>query len=447
MIANDQQFWFVPLGGTGEIGMNMNLYSHAGQWLMVDCGITFDEPLTPGGRDKFRVVAADPQFITQQKQHLAGIVITHAHEDHVGGLAHLWRRFDVPVYTTSFTAEVLRRKLSQVGLSGKVTIHEVSTDSTMQVGAFTLRWLAMTHSLPEPHGLLIETPIGSVFHTADWKIDLAPGVGKPFEQSTFQALAENGVDAMVCDSTNALKPGYSMSEAECAKGLHRVINAQTGRVVVTCFASNVARLIALAKIAQKTKRYFAVLGRSLINMISIARATGYWPEDVEIVDAKHIGYLPANEVLVAVTGSQGEPRAALHRLAFDTHFDLNLDAGDCVVFSAMVIPGNESTVDTLVRQFERRKISVLLSETSEHPIHASGHPNKQELQDMYEWVKPKIAIPVHGEAEHIEANARVAKRAGVVKHFAGRNGDLYQIAPQPMLKRGAVKTGRIIIEA
>ena len=447
MIANDQQFWFVPLGGTGEIGMNMNLYGHSGQWLMVDCGITFDEPLTPGGHDKFRVIAADPQFITQQKESLAGIVITHAHEDHLGGLAHLWRRFDVPVYTTPFTAEVLRRKLAQVGLSGAVPIHEVSTGATLQVGAFTLRWLAITHSVPEPHGLLVETPAATVFHTADWKIDFKPGIGEGFDKRIFQSLSNLSVDAMVCDSTNALKPGYSISEADCAEGLYKKINSQRGRVVVTCFASNVARLIALARIAQKTQRYFAVLGRSLLNMISIARVTGYWPEELDVIDGKHIGYLPSEEVLVAVTGSQGEPRAALHRLAYDTHYDLTLDAGDCVLFSAMVIPGNETPVENIVKQLERRKIQVILSEQSDEPIHASGHPNKQELHDMYQWVKPKMAIPVHGEAEHIEANARVAKNAGVTKHFAGRNGDLYQIAQQPMLKRGAVKTGRISIEA
>ena len=447
LLANHEQFWFVPLGGTGEIGMNMNMYGHDQQWLMVDCGITFDAPLTPGERQHFRVVAADPQFISQQKQNLVGIVITHAHEDHIGGIAHLWRRFSAPIYTTPFTAEVLRRKLAQVGLAGKVPIIEVQALESVQVGHFTIRWLPITHSLPEPFALTISTPVGAVLHTADWKIDKSPVVGKPFEAEIFSQLAEENLLAMVCDSTNALKSGHSVSEFECRKGLLKTIEAQQGRVVVSCFASNVARLLSLAYVAQQTGRYMAVLGRSLQNMVSIARLTGHWPQEVSLVDASHLGYLPANEVLAVATGSQGEPRAALHRLAHDNHFDLNLDGGDCVVFSAMEIPGNEDAIARLVKQFESRNIDVVLSGSSDYPIHASGHPNKDELTMMYKWVKPQIAIPVHGEAEHLEANARVAKSSGVPKSFVGNNGDLYQLAPQPMLKRGWTKAGRIIIEA
>ena len=447
MLPNAEQFWFLPLGGTGEIGMNLNLYGHDGQWLMVDCGITFDEPLKPGDSQRYRVVAADPKFISQQKEYLAGIIITHAHEDHIGGLAHLWRRFSAPVYTTPFTAEVLRRKLAQVGLSGKVPIIEVNELDSVQIGHFLIRWLPITHSLPEPFALTITTPVGSVFHTADWKIDKSPITGNGFDPSVFTQLAEDNVLAMVCDSTNALKAGYSTSEYDCRRGLLATIKEQKGRVVATCFASNVARLLSLAYVARETGRYMAVLGRSLLNMVSIARVTGYWPEDVVLVDAAHLGYLPANEVLAVATGSQGEPRAALHRLAYDNHFDLNLDSGDCVVFSAMVIPGNELAVERLVKQFESRKINVIMSEDSQYPIHASGHPNQEELAQMYHWVRPQIAIPVHGEAEHLQANAHVAKSSGLQKRFVGQNGDLYQLAPQPLLKRGFVDVGRIIIEA
>jgi ribonuclease J len=447
LLPDEEQFWFLPLGGTGEIGMNLNLYGHNNQWLMVDCGITFDEPLIPGDKQSFRVVAADPKFISQQKETLAGIVITHAHEDHIGGVAHLWQRFPAPVYTTPFTAEVLRRKLAQAGLSGKVSIIEVNELDVMQVGHFKIRWLPITHSLPEPFALTISTPVGTVLHTADWKIDRSPVTGKAFDCATFSCLAEDNILAMVCDSTNALKQGYSTSEFECRRGLLETIEKQSGRVVVTCFASNIARLLTLAYVATQTGRYMAVLGRSLQNMVSIARVTGYWPEDVILVDPAHLGYLPANEVLAVATGSQGEPRAALHRLAYDNHFDLGLDAGDCVVFSAMIIPGNEDPIERLVKQFESRKIEVIMSADSAAPIHASGHPNQEELAQMYRWVKPQIAIPVHGEAEHLAANAEVAKNNGIQKSFNGRNGDLYQLAPQPMLKRGAVPVGRIIIEA
>ena len=447
MLANAEQFWFLPLGGTGEIGMNLNLYGHDGQWLMVDCGIAFDEPLTPDDTTTFRIVAADPGFITQQRENLVGIVITHAHEDHIGALAHLWPRFKAPVYTTPFTAEVLRRKLARTGLSGVVPIIEVNPLKRVQVGVFSLEWLPTTHSLPEPFALTISTPVGEALHTADWKIDHNPITGKGFERKHFEALADRNILAMVCDSTNALKAGHSISEYDCRKGLLQTIQSRKGRVVVGCFSSNVARLLSLAHIASKTGRYMAVLGRSLQNMVSIAKLTGYWPESAELIEPQHLGYLPASEVLAVATGSQGEPRAALHRLAFDNHHALNLDAGDCVIFSAMEIPGNEDAINRLVRCLNARSIDVIRSESSEFPIHASGHPNKEELAQMYRWVMPRIAIPVHGEAEHIVANAKIAQENGVQKYFAGKNGDLFQLAPQPMLKRKAVKSGRVIIEA
>ncbi|MBT0587355.1 ribonuclease J [Alteromonas oceanisediminis] len=427
--------------------MNLNLYGHHGQWLMVDCGITFDEPLVPGDDQRFRVLCADPSFIAGQKENLAGIVITHAHEDHIGALAHLWPRLQAPVYTTPFTAEVLRRKLAQTGLSVRVPIIEVDAGDSVAVGVFNITWLPITHSIPEPFAMTIATPVGTVFHTADWKIDPDPGIGQRFNSKAFEQLGSQNILAMVCDSTNALKAGHSISEKCAYEGLRETIAPLTGRVVVTCFASNVARLLALATIARQTGRYMAVLGRSLENMVSIARVTGYWPQDVELIDPSHLGYLPKEEVLAVATGSQGESRAALHRLAYDNHFALNLDGGDTVVFSAMVIPGNEQSVERLVRQFEQRNVNVILSESSTHPIHSSGHPCKDELKAMYQWVRPQIAIPVHGEAEHIEANARVARLSGVNKHFAGRNGDLYQLAPQPMLKRQAIKTGRVIVQA
>lgn len=429
--------------------MNLNLYGHDGKWLMVDCGVSFDEPLIPEyrggqvGSHRHAVVAPDPTFISEQKQSLCGLVITHGHEDHVGAVPYLWQRFRCPVYTTPFTAEILRRKLAQTGLLNKVPIIEVGVHATCQVGPFTLRWMAITHSIPEPSALLIQTKAGTVFHTADWKIDAQPITGSPFDRKAFQALQEESVLAMVGDSTNATKPGFSVSERNCYDGLLATIKPCKGRVVVGCFGSNIARLITLARVAEKTGRYLGLLGRSLINMYGIARQTGVWPQELSVIDAQHLGYLPPEEVLAVATGSQGEHRAALNRLALDTHPAVSLDKGDKVIFSSIVIPGNEDAVARLVERFQSRGIDTLLSENSTLPIHASGHPCQEELKLMYHWVKPQIAIPVHGEAPHLEAHLAIAKEAGVRKGYVGQNGDLYRLAPQAGIRRNIVKTGRI----
>ncbi|MCO4321041.1 ribonuclease J [Aliidiomarina quisquiliarum] len=428
--------------------MNLNLFGHAGQWLMVDCGITFQEPLDPTNTqpspsEVFDVVAADPEFIVQHKEHLAGIVITHAHEDHVGAIPYLWQRFQVPIYTTAFTAEVLRRKLAQTKLADKVPIVVVNTGDTQRIGVFDVQWLAITHSIPEPHGLMIKTPAGSIFHTADWKIDTDPVVGKGFQSRPFKRMGEQNITAMVCDSTNALRPGHSISENACYPGLKSLIESAEGRVVVSCFSSNIARLLTLGRIAKETGRYMALMGRSLQNMVSIARVTGHWDESIPLAEQRHIGFLPRNEILAVATGSQGEPRAALQRLANDSFRDLNLDKGDRILFSSMIIPGNEEPIKNLVKALKARGFEVFQAHETELPIHASGHPCQDELRQLYSWVKPQIAIPVHGEAEHIAASAAIAKECGVPIQMAGLNGDLYVLAPEPELRRNMVRTGRI----
>ena len=429
--------------------MNMNLYGHDGQWLMVDCGVSFNEPLTPGelstATTKAEIVCADPRFITEQKERLAGIVITHAHEDHVGALPFLWRRFKCPVYTTAFTAEVLRRKLAQVGLTDQVPIIEVAENESKVIGVFTVKWLGLTHSVPEPFGMTIATPAGKIFHTGDWKIDRTPILGNGFSSSAFKALAKDNILAMVCDSTNALKEGFTPSESECYQGLLTAIKAEKNRVVVGCFSSNVARLVALGRIAQETGRYLALIGRSLINMVGAARVTGHWPDDLPIIDAAHLGYLPRAEVLAVVTGSQGEPRATLNRLAMNNCFDLTLEADDLVIFSAMRIPGNELAIDRLVEQFKGRKIRTLQAHDTDLMIHVSGHPCREELKQLYSWVQPQVAIPVHGEPKHLDANADVAQRSHVPQQLMGRNGDLYQLAPSLTVRRRAVPVGRIAL--
>jgi ribonuclease J len=436
--------------------MNMNLYGHAGSWLMVDCGVTFQSPLRPEylqtegssvlARDIFDVVSADPSFISSRKQQLAGIVITHAHEDHVGALPYLWQRFKCPVYTTKYTAEILRRKLNRDNLAQRMPIIEVETNQRVDIGPFNVEWLGITHSIPEPHALMIRTEAGSVFHTADWKIDKKPITDQPFNAHPFKLLAKQNVNAMVCDSTNALRPGHSISESECSAGLLELVEQATGRVVVGCFSSNIARMITLAQIAQKTGRYLALFGRSLQNTVGAAKATGHWPDDLNVIDAYHAGYLLKHEVLAVATGSQGESRAALSQMAQDNYRNLSLEADDLIIFSSIIIPGNEKLIDRMIEQFHQRKIRTILAEEHSKPIHASGHPYQDELKLMYEWVKPQLAIPTHGEPKHLRANADIASQCHVPKSLTGLNGDLFIIAPQPKLIKGAVKTGRIPLQ-
>ena len=458
LYPNIDDLWFVPLGGTGEIGMNLNLYGHNGQWLMVDCGVSFDEPLVPryksgdgeeeeGSASKkgttHRVVAPDPSFIAKQKDALAGIVITHAHEDHVGAIPYLWERFQAPIYTTSFTAEVLRRKLARSKLANRIPIVEVDAGDTRHIGSFSVSWLAITHSLPEPFALKIETLAGTVLHTADWKIDSNPITGSPFDVNLYKQLGNENILALVGDSTNAPKPGFSISERNCYDGLLSTISPLKGRVIVGCFGSNIARLVSLARVAKKTKRYMALYGRSLLNMYGIAKQQGIWPDDLPITDPQHLGYLPPHEVLAVATGSQGEKNTALARLARDNHPHLSLDKGDTVIFSSIVIPGNEESVGRLSKALSAKGVAVIHSEDSALPIHASGHPCAEELKLMYNWVKPKIAIPVHGEHLHLQAHADIAKACGVTKHYVGQNGDLYRLSPQPSIRRQVVPVGRV----
>ncbi len=422
--------------------MNMNLYGHNGQWLMVDCGVMFDKTrLQSDGSNS--VVSADPHFIALRRQRLVGLVITHAHEDHVGAVPYLWKDLQCPVYTTPFTAEILRRKLAEMDLLDRVPIIEVDTGDTHQIGHFEIEWLAITHSLPEPHALLLRAGNTRIFHTADWKLDPDPVLGQAFDAKPFKQLASRSVTAMICDSTNAVVPGHSVSEGQCFDGLLSLVRQAKGRVIVACFGSNVARLITLSRIADRTGRFMALYGRSLRNMVSAARRTDHWPEDARVADGRHLGYLPRNEVLGVATGSQGESRAALKRMAMGAFPDLELDPGDTVIFSSKVIPGNEEAVASLIEQLRQREIAVIEAADSELPIHASGHPCQDELKQLYRWVQPKVAIPVHGTAEHINANASIARGVGVPSQIVGENGDLFRLAPQVGIKRKAVKVGRL----
>ena len=439
MQPNHKDFWFLPLGGCGEIGMNLNLYGHAGSWLMVDCGVTFEKCPDGAGAGN-RIELPDPSFISNRAESLVALIATHAHEDHIGAIAHLWDQFQCPIYTTRFTRNVLLRKLREKGLDAPIIT--MSTGEEIQLGPFQVRWLPITHSTPETHGLLIRTPVGKVLHTADWKIDSAPIAGEPVRPPLYQALGRSGLDAIVCDSTNATKPGHSVSESELFIGLNRIIAESPQRVVVGCFSSNVARLQTLGNVSQVTGRYLGLLGRSLHRMVASARASGYLEENFTVVDNFDLGYLLPEELLLVATGSQGETGAALQRLAVDSHPDVNLSAGDHVIFSTMTIPGNEKQVNALVAAFRARGITVTLADESDIPLHASGHPCASELAQMYQWTRPHLAIPVHGENIHMRANARLASEQGVPHQLVGQNGDLFDLIAKKK-QEGAVKVGRL----
>lgn len=445
LIPGAHDLWFLPLGGTGEIGMNMNLLGHAGDWIMVDCGVTFDDVVDPDSHRTAPVVSADPSFITRQREHLKAIIITHAHEDHLGALPYLWPRLKAPVYASPFAAEVLRRKLAQHGLEGRVPIYEVAMQERFHVGSFTLEFLPITHSIPEAQSLLIETAVGTVLHTADWKIDYDPVIGEPFDDSLYKGLAKRNIRAMLCDSTNALKPGMSMSESICYRGILKQVESAQGRIVVSCFSSNLARLVTIARVADAIGRRFALIGRSLRNMYQVAKMTGYWPEELVPIDDRHLGYLPADEVFAIATGSQGEERAVMNRLAQDSFPNFSLEEGDLIVMSSFLIPGNERLVERMLERFKARKIKVIESSSSTTPIHASGHPCQAELADMYSWVQPIVAVPLHGEDQHIKANADIARKFGVPVQLVGENGDLYELAPGNRIHYAKVPVGRLAL--
>jgi ribonuclease J len=442
LIPGDGELLFLPLGGCGEIGMNLNLFGHAGQWIMVDCGITFERD----GLDS-RIELPDPRFIVARRDRLAGIIITHAHEDHLGALSLLWPQLQAPVYATPFAAEVLRRKAAGRGGALPQEIHRCDPGSALQLGPFTIDWLPITHSTPETCALHIRTAAGSVLHTADWKIDVAPVVGPAFDGDRFARVGRSSPDAVICDSTNAPRQGFSVSESAVAEGLEKVIGARSGRVVVACFASNVARLVTLARVARRCRRYAALFGRSLETMRAAAAAADLLPRDFSLVEPAHLGYLPREEVLAIATGSQGEPGAALSRLAADTHPALSLEAGDTVILSSRTIPGNEVPVERLLDRLRARDIEIVSTDDCAHAVHASGHPCAGELAQMYRWLQPRLAVPVHGEERHMAANAAIARDAGVPLALTGRNGDLFYLAPQPAVRRRAAPVGRLTVDA
>jgi ribonuclease J len=427
--AAGEEFVFLPLGGVGEIGMNCYLYGigHEGarQWLMVDLGITFPEGENDPGID---VILPDVRFIEAERASLAGILLTHAHEDHFGALIDLWPRLRAPIYATPFTAALLRAKFVEFGRRQEaLPIREVALNSRFKVGPFDLELIAVAHSIPEPNAVAVRTRLGLALHTGDWKLDATPGVGMPTDAARLEALGEEGVTAMICDSTNALREGRSPSERDVAASLAAIIKRAKRRVAVTIFASNVARIRAVAAAARGAGRQLVVAGRAMHRMIQVSMATGYLPADFSYHDQSHASYLDPDEVVVLCTGSQGEPRAAMARIAEREHADIELGEGDLVIFSSRTIPGNERGVGRIQNRLV--ELGCELITDGDALVHVTGHPRRDELQAMYRWVRPRIAIPVHGEARHLAAHARLAREAGIGEVLLIRNGDMVRLAP------------------
>jgi ribonuclease J len=422
MDAETADLAFLPLGGTGEIGMNLNLYRCDGKWLAVDCGIGFGGAAHP----EVDVMMPDPGYIAARRDRLVGLLLTHAHEDHLGAVAWLWPHLRCPVYATPFAAAVLRRKLAEVQLLNQVKLHVVPPGGAVDLSPFRLQFLRVTHSIPEAQALVIDTPRGLLLHTGDWKLDPDPLLGPRTDEAAFAALGDRGVLAMICDSTNAMVEGHSGSEAEVRQSLTALLRDVRGRIAVTCFASNVARLESVAVAAHEARRSVALVGRSLRNIDAAARVCGYFRNLPPFLTEDDVDDVPDDNILMLVTGSQGEPRSALARIAMDTHPRVALGQGDTVVFSSRIIPGNERAIGTVQDNLVRRGVNVMTD--VDHLVHVSGHPARDELRRLYRLVKPRYAVPTHGEWRHLSAHAALAQDAGA-KPILLEDGDILRLAP------------------
>jgi len=430
---------FLPLGGTGEIGMNLNLYRCDGRWLAVDCGIGFGNAQYP----EAEVMVADPAFIAERRDKLVGLVITHAHEDHIGAVAWLWPLLRCPVFATPFAAVVLRRKLGEVGLLDSVDLTVVAPGGAFALPPFSLRYLRVTHSIPEAQSLAIETPYGIVLHTGDWKLDPHPLVGPVTDEAALSALGDRGVLAMVCDSTNAMVEGHSGSEQDVRQSLGALIRSLSGRVAVTCFASNVARVESIALAAQDANRSVALVGRSLRNLDAAARECGYLRDVPPFLGEDDVDDVSDENLLLLVTGSQGEPRSALARIAMDTHPRVALGEGDTVVFSSRMIPGNERAIGLVQDNLVRRGVRLMTD--MDHLVHVSGHPARDELRRLYRLVRPRYAVPVHGEWRHLTAHAELAREAGA-RPIVLEDGDILSLAPGKPEIVDSAPAGRLAVD-
>ncbi|WP_423142483.1 ribonuclease J [Parablastomonas sp. CN1-191] len=435
-----EELVFCALGGSGEIGMNVNLYGCRGKWLMVDLGMTFSGGEYPG----VDLVFADLDFIERERDNLLGVVLTHGHEDHIGAVPYFAEELGVPLYATPFTARLVNSKLEEAGLVGRVDLKVVDHLDRFELGPFGIRYVPLAHSIAEGNALLIDTPLGRIFHTGDWKLDEEPQVGLPATAAELTAIGDEGVLALVCDSTNVFNPEPSGSEGEVFRGLMAEVERHAGkRVMVTTFASNVARLGTLGAVATATGRRLVVAGRSLDRIIGAAKASGYLKDLPEVVDTDRAMDLPRGEVLILATGGQGEPRAALSRVAEENH-PISLERGDVVLFSSRQIPGNEIAIGRIQNRLAERGITIVTDRQA--LIHVSGHPGRPELEALYGWMRPDILVPVHGEMRHMVEQARVGRASGIKATVVQKNGDLVRLAPGKPGKFGEVRAGRLILD-
>lgn len=435
-----KELLFCALGGSGEIGMNVNLYGCDGKWLMVDLGMTFGGNVYPG----IDLVFADPEFIEERREDLVGVVLTHAHEDHIGAVPYFAADLGVPLYATPFTARLIAGKLEEAGLADSVELNVIDHLDRFDLGPFGIRYVPLAHSIAEGNALLIDTPHGRIFHTGDWKLDDEPLIGKPTTAEELTAIGDEGILAMVCDSTNVFNSEESGSEGSVLQGLLEEVKRHKGRrVVVTTFASNVARLQTLGEVAKSTGRRLCIAGRSLERIIETGKASGYLKSFPETVDFDTAMGLPRGEILVAATGGQGEPRAALARIADGSH-PIDLESGDAVLFSSRQIPGNEIAIGRIQNQLAAREVKTVTDRQSH--IHVSGHPGRPELVALYGWLRPQMLVPVHGEMRHMREQARLARVNGIEQVIVQQNGDLVRLAPGGPAKIDEVRAGRLVLD-
>ena len=440
MSISTSDFVFVPLGGSGEIGMNANLYHHHDNWIMVDLGISFADESMPG----VDVVLPDLSFIEDRKDKLQALILTHAHEDHYGAIPYLWERLQVPVYGTAFTLALLRRKLAEARVDFDIEMHELDYNRPYEFGPFSIELLALNHSIPDPAALILRTSEGTILHTGDWKFDEAPQIGQNTDAQKLSEIGKEGVLALIGDSTNAMVEGRTPSEQTAFEGLSDVIGKAEGRVAITCFARNVARIDSIVRAAHANGRAVSVVGRALQRTIDAAREVGYLRDLPDFVKESDVGLIPRGNIVIICTGSQGEPRAAMARIASGTHDTIDLDPGDTVVYSSRQIPGNEPAISKIQDMILRRGIHVITDDDA--PVHVSGHPARDEVAEMYGLVKPKIAIPVHGTARHLLAHAELAQSCQVAQTLIPDNGVIIKFSDNKAEKIGTVHTGALTHE-
>ena len=440
MAIDKSDLVFVPLGGSGEIGMNANLYHYQGRWLIVDLGISFADETMPG----VDVVLPDLSYIEARKDKLEGLVLTHAHEDHYGAIPYLWQKLRVPVFGTAFTLALLRRKLAESRVDFDIEMHEIDYNEPYKFGPFSVELVALNHSIPDPAALVVRTEAGTVLHTGDWKFDEAPGIGQDTDRKRLAEIGDEGVLALIGDSTNAMVEGRTASESLAFEGLKAEIGKAAGRVAVTCFASNVARIDSIVRAAHENNRSVVVVGRALQRTLDAAREVGYLRDLPDFVKESDAGLIPRENLVIICTGSQGEPRAAMARIASGTHEMVDLEPGDSVIYSSRQIPGNEPAIIRIQDMLLRRGIEVITDDDAR--VHVSGHPARDEMAEMYSLIRPQIAIPVHGTARHLLAHAELAKSCQVSQTIIPNNGTIIKLSKTDSGLIGTAKTGALTHE-